>query len=128
MFMSVVRRVVLAVSLAVATATSAASQPAMPDTPLGKLAALYFDANNSLDPARLTDFLTAHLPHGLSNPQYPETQQNLGGFDVLSVDKITDSRLTLTVRARKTDIQYRMLFVLDEADSEKLRMIVLGFF
>lgn len=128
MLVALFRKVLLAMSLMAISATSAMAQPAMPDTPVGRLAALYFDANNSLDPAQLTDFLKTHLPHGLSNPQYPETQQTLGGFDVLSVDKITDSRLTLTVRARKTELQYRMLFVLDSENADRLRMIVLGFF
>jgi len=128
MLMSMIRRVVLAVSLAIVTAPYASAQPALPETQVGKLAALYFDANNSLDPDRLAAFLTAHLPAGLANPQFPEVQQSGGGFDVLSVDKTTEDRLTLTVRTRKTDIQYRMIFILDGEDAQKLRLIGMGFF
>lgn len=115
-------------NVALAQDKPAAAAVSLPATPVGEKAGLYFDANNSLDPAKMKAFLTEHFPKGLSNPQFEEIQQSAQGIDILSVDEASDQRLLLTVRTRKSQMNYRMIFRMEAAEPSKLGAIGIGMF
>src|SRR5687768_13594608 len=75
--------------------------PALPNAPVGTGVKAWYDAYGSGDTARVTDFYRRYQPQRVvqNTVQY---RTELGGFDVISIERAEPRHLEFVTRARKT--------------------------
>ena len=98
------RRAVLALCLAATSFASLGAQaPAattIPDTPAGRVLRAWLDAFNSADTVRMDAFYRQHQPDRSARSELPFREQ-VGGFDLLSVERSEPRHVEFTVKERK---------------------------
>ena len=96
-------RVFLLAAPLVATGLSAQTRPApsIPNTPAGAVVKAWYDAYGSSDTARVTDFYRRYQPERVARNTVAYRTE-LGGFDILSIERADPRRMEFVTRARKT--------------------------
>jgi len=99
------RLVIVALALATASAplsaqATQAGQAAVPDTPAGRVLRTWLDAFNSGDAARMDVYYQRYEPDKSAEAQMP-FRNEVGGFDLLSIEKSQPSHVEFLVKERK---------------------------
>jgi len=75
--------------------------PSIPNTPAGAVVKAWYDAYGSSDTARVTDFYRRYQPERVARNTVAYRTE-LGGFDILSIERAEPRRMEFVTRARKT--------------------------
>ena len=96
-------RVFLLAAPFVATGIGAQTRPtpSIPNTPAGAVVKAWYDAYGSSDTARVTDFYRRYQPERVARNTVAYRTE-LGGFDILSIERAEQRRMEFVTRARKT--------------------------
>ena len=103
--------------------TAAQPAPDLPDTPIGRMTKLYFEASNSGDPVKIRAFLTEHFPSASNQEDFIAVRERTQGIDIVSITSASDTRLELQVKSRRSGTPMRMIFVVDQSPPHHFRTI-----
>jgi len=75
--------------------------PSLPNTPAGTVVKAWYDAYGSGDTARVTDFYRRYQPRRVAENTV-QYRTELGGFDIVSIERTEPRRMEFITRGRKT--------------------------
>jgi|RhiMetdeSRZDD1v2_1073273.scaffolds.fasta_scaffold13402_6 peptidase S41-like protein len=117
------RRVALAFSLGVQVTAGLNAQtrtaPSIPNTPAGTVVKAWYDAYGSGDTARVTDFYRRYQPERVSQNTV-QYRTELGGFDIVSIERTEPRRMEFVTRARKTPQTFYAIVQLSGAEPPQI--------
>lgn len=98
------RRLAVVLSLALVTAapmTAQTAAPTLPDTPIGKVIAVWLDAFRSGDTSKILDYYRKYDPARLAAGTINFRREG-GGFDLVSIERSEPRHIELVVKERNT--------------------------
>jgi hypothetical protein len=108
-------------SLVLATATEAQTRtaPNLPSTPAGTVVKAWHDAYGSGDTARVTDFYRKYQPQRVTDNTV-QYRTELGGFDIVSIERSEPRRLEFLTRGRKSPETFYAIVQLTDAEPPQI--------
>src|SRR5689334_19964896 len=85
---------------------AAAAEPALPETPAGKVLRAWLDAFNSGDHARIEAYLAKYSPEKKAEAdRMSGLREMTGGFELLAIEKSEPQEIGFRVKERKSATQ-----------------------
>ncbi|MGH9331190.1 MAG: serine hydrolase domain-containing protein, partial [Vicinamibacterales bacterium] len=106
--------------LALLLATSVPAQPAVPDTPAGKVFSAWLGAFNSADRERIRSFNETYRREAPPVEQALTFREQTGGFDLVRVEKSEATTLVALLKERAGDTVARLELSLDSETPPKV--------
>jgi hypothetical protein len=113
------RTIILLFSFSLSVAGTAQAQPALPDTPAGRMLGMWVAAFNSDDGAVTRSFYEQHIPRVPAGAGEGFRNQT-GGVDIIAVKDVDPLRVIFLAKDRKTPITGLGVLTLDKADTTKV--------
>jgi len=114
-------RVFLLAAPVAATALGAqtGAAPSLPNSPAGTVVKAWYDAYGSGDTARVTDFYRRYQPQRVAQNTV-QYRTELGGFDIVSIERAEPRRMEFVTRARKTPETFYAIVDLSAAEPPQI--------
>ena len=96
-----------------------AATPSIPNTPAGTVVKAWYDAYGSGDTARVTDFYRRYQPDRIARNTV-QYRTELGGFDIVSIERAEPRRMEFVTRARKTPETFYAIVDLSAAEPPQI--------